>query len=563
MTKLKNCLWAVLCGTLLGAACSGENPEPAPELTLSAETLHFDHTAETKAIHVKANTKWTTAVSDAWCTVSPALGDGGTARVEVSARANESDAARTATLTVTAGALSKTVTVTQEKNAFLTISPKSVAVGAEGGDISVEVQASGEFTVETSAAWITVGNYAGHTQHFTVAANNAIVPREGVITFTQGALTDAATVTQASASSYVPADNTGMEHDAVALVAQMAYGWNIGNTLEAYNGTTPSEVAWGNPMVTKRLIDSVKAAGFDAIRIPCAWNGYIENPDTYKIKDTWLARVKEVVDYCIDNDMYAVLNIHWDGGWLEENATYAAQAGVNAKQGALWKQIAVYFRNYDEHLLFAGTNEVHAGYGNPTAENIEVQLSYNQTFVDAVRATGGRNAWRNLVVQAYNTNIDHAVNYLEIPNDNVPNRLIVEIHYYDPWDFCGESGDSFKYLWGHDFSGAGKSSYGQEDFADAQFGKMKTRFIDRNIPVILGEYGANIRTTSLATDQQRADNRKSRNDYLRYVTASAKSVGVVPFYWDNGYIGDKSMALFNRHTGAQIYPDAISAIMNN
>jgi endoglucanase len=560
----KASLWFAVCGLLPVCSCTKENPEPAPQLIVSAEALDFAHTGETKVFHIKTNVKWTIAVSDAWCEVSPASGDGGgTASVDVSAWANESPSVRSATLTVTAGALSKTVAVTQGGSSFLTVSPVgSISVATEGETIAIEVQASGSFTVKTSAAWITVGQLTGTMQHFAVATNNTVASRQGTITFTLGALTATVTVAQQSTSLHIPADKTGMNNDAAPLVAEMAYGWNIGNTLEAYNGTVPSETAWGNPTVTQQLINSVKAAGFDAIRIPCAWNGYIEDPLTCKIKDAWLARVKEVVDYCVDNEMYAILNIHWDGGWLEENPTYAAQAEVNKKQKALWEQIAVYFRDYGQHLLFAGTNEVHAGYGNPTAENIAVQLSYNQTFVDAVRSTGGKNAWRNLVVQSYNTNIDHAVAHLKMPDDDTPNRLIVEIHYYDPWDFCGESSTgNFTYLWGATFSGTGKSSYGQEDFADAQFGKMKTHFIDRGIPVILGEYGANIRTTSLPTDQMRADNRTSRNNYLRYVTAAAKRAGIVTFWWDAGHIGDASMTLFNRNTGAQVYPDAIEAMM--
>jgi endoglucanase len=562
ISHLKILVFAV-CGVPSGYACSGDNPEPAPELTVSLEALSFAHAAETKTFHIKSNARWTVVANEAWCTVSPASGEGGgTAKVDASVTANDVALARQATLTVKAGALSKTVAVTQDGRSFLTVSPGSVPVSAEGEIISIEVQASGDFTVGASAAWITAGSYANSKQSFTVAANGSVASREGKITFTQGALKEEVAVMQRGAALSIPADKAGMSNDAVPLAAKMNYGWNIGNTLEAYNGAVPSEVAWGNPKVSKPLIDAVKAAGFDAIRIPCAWNGYIEDPVTYKIKDLWLARVKEVVDYCMDNSLYAILNIHWDGGWLEENPTYASQTEVNKKQKALWEQIAVYFRSYDERLLFAGTNEVHADYGNPTAEHIAVQLSYNQTFVDAVRSTGGKNAWRNLVVQAYSTNIDHAVAYLKMPLDNASNRLIVEVHYYDPWDFCGESGDRFKYLWGKEFSGDGKSSYGQEEYADEQFAKMKAHFADKNIPVILGEYGANIRTTSLANDRQRADNRKSRNAYLRYVTAAAKSAGIVPFYWDNGYIGDKTMALFNRNSGEQVYPDAIDAIMN-
>jgi endoglucanase len=462
----------------------------------------------------------------------------------------------------------------------LVVSTETLDFAAASATKALHVKANTAWTITVSDAWCAAspasGGGGGTAKVDVLAAANTLTEeRRATLTVTAGTQSKTVAVTQAAFVAlppeppepeeplpYIPPDNTGMSRDAVPLVAEMGYGWNIGNSLEAYNGTVPSETAWGNPKVSQRLIDSVKAAGFNAIRIPCAWNGYIENRDTYKIKALWLARVKEVVDYCVDNGMYAILNIHWDGGWLEENPTYAAQAEVNRQQEALWRQIAVYFRSYDEHLLFAGTNEVHAGYGAPTAENIDVQLSYNQTFVNAVRATGGRNAWRNLVVQAYNTNIDHAVTYMEMPTDNVPNRLIVEVHYYDPWDFCGEAGNSFKYLWGSAFSGAGKSLYGQEDFVDRQLGQMKTHFVDKNIPVILGEYGANIRTTSLANDRQRSDNRTSRNSYLRYVTAAAKSAGIAPFYWDNGFIGDKSMALFNRSTGARVYPDAIDAIMN-
>jgi len=316
---------------------------------------------------------------------------------------------------------------------------------------------------------------------------------------------------------------------------------------------------WRNVKTSQQLIDSVKAAGFNAIRIPCAWSGYIEDRATYKIKDSWLARVKEVVDYCVNNDLYVILNIHWDGGWLENHPTYAMQESVNKKQKALWTQIATYFRDYDEHLLFAGTNEVHAGYGNPTPENIAVQMSYNQIFVDAVRATGGRNSWRNLIVQAYNTNIDHAVQYLKLPVDSVSDRLMVEVHYYDPWDFCGDK-NSDKYLWGKDFADRPNvSTWGQESFADAQFDKMKINFVDKGIPVILGEYAPTYRAS--LTGQALVDHKKSRNDYLYYITKSAKDRSIVPFYWDNGATGNNGSGLFNRATGAQVYPDAIQALI--
>ena len=214
------------------------------------------------------------------------------------------------------------------------------------------------------------------------------------------------------------------------VAAQINAGWNLGNTLEAQCG----ETAWGNPVASQQLINAVKAAGFNAIRIPGGWDCHA-NQTTFAIDAAWMARVKQVVDYAYSQNMYVILNIHWDDGWLEANPTFAFQTAVNQKQQAFWTQIANTFKAYDQHLLFAGTNEVHADYNTPTAENNTVQQSYNQTFVNAVRATGGNNASRTLVVQTYNTNISHGLNFFNMPTDTIASRLIVEVHYYDPYDF--------------------------------------------------------------------------------------------------------------------------------
>ncbi len=215
------------------------------------------------------------------------------------------------------------------------------------------------------------------------------------------------------------------------VASQMTVGWNLGNTLEAIC----SETAWGNPAASQTLINAVKAAGFNSIRIPVSWDCHTAPSGTTTIPADWMARVKQVVDYAISQDMFVVLNIHWDNGWLQDHPTFAFQTAVNAKQQAYWTQIATTFRTYDHHLLFAGTNEVHADYGTPTAEHNTVQQSYNQTFVNAVRATGGNNASRTLVVQTYNTNIQHGLNFFNMPTDTIASRLMVEVHHYDPYDF--------------------------------------------------------------------------------------------------------------------------------
>jgi endoglucanase len=246
--------------------------------------------------------------------------------------------------------------------------------------------------------------------------------------------------------------------------------------------------------------------------------------------------------------MYVILNIHWDGGWLENNPTYAKQSLVNSKQRAYWEQIATYFKDYDEHLLFAGTNEVHKDYNTPSAENFAVQQSFNQTFVNAVRSCGGKNYYRNLVIQSYNTDIDHAVNKLKIATDVVTNKLFVEVHYYSPWDFCGQETNGTN-LWGVAYAQYGAiSSWGQEDYVRTQFAKMKTNFVDKGYPVILGEYGAMRRSSLTGTTLQH--HLDSRAYYMQYVAQQAKNNGMVPFAWDNGGTGNNTMAIFNRGDGS-------------
>lgn len=181
------------------------------------------------------------------------------------------------------------------------------------------------------------------------------------------------------------------------VAAKFKLGLNIGNTMEATGG----ETFWGNPMITRAFVDKAKAAGFDAIRLPCAWNQYADQ-GTAQIKASWLDRVREVVQYCIDANMYVLLNIHWDGGWLENNVTVDKRDAVNAKQKAFWEQIAAHMRDFDQRLIFASANEPNC----ESPEQMEVLYSYHQTFIDAVRSTGGRNAYRVLVLQLPNVNMD-------------------------------------------------------------------------------------------------------------------------------------------------------------
>jgi endoglucanase len=331
------------------------------------------------------------------------------------------------------------------------------------------------------------------------------------------------------------------------VAGQISLGWNLGNTLEAICG----ETAWGNPAVTQQFINSVKAAGFNAVRIPAAWDCHA-NQSTLTIDSAWMARVKAVVDYAYSQGMYVILNIHWDGGWLEEHPLYSYQEAVNQKQRAYWTQIANTFINYNEHLLFAGTNEVHADYGTPTTEHITVQQSYLQTFVDAVRATGGNNASRTLVVQTYNTNIWHGLDFFWLPSDTISNRLMVEVHHYDPYDYTLNPNGRCLY-WGAPYPSQRECTWAQEAYHDDLFARVRAEWVDQGVPVMIGEYGVATRPNL---------NLESRQYYLEYVNRAAAANGIKTFYWDNGVQPSQTngFALFNRTNGAVVDQGALDAI---
>jgi endoglucanase len=343
-------------------------------------------------------------------------------------------------------------------------------------------------------------------------------------------------------------DSVGMSSNAVQLASKIKVGWNIGNTMEAIGG----ETAWGNPRVSKELIDLVKKNGFNAVRIPCSWSQHLADESSAKIKTDWLNRVKEVVQYCVDRDLYVLINIHWDGGWLENNCTVARQIENNARQKAFWQQIATHLRDFDEHLIFAGTNEPNV----ENAEQMAVLNSYLQTFVEAVRATGGKNSYRVLVVQGPSTDIEKTNKLmLSLPKDKIPNRMMVEVHYYTPWNFCGMTKDEnwgkMFYYWGKpnhsSTDSARNATWGEEETVDQHFKLMKTQFVDKGIPVVLGEFGAiprrNLKGEALARSEA------SRAYYLKYVTRQALANGLLPFYWDSGgYNTETGSGIFDRFT---------------
>ena len=357
-----------------------------------------------------------------------------------------------------------------------------------------------------------------------------------------------------------------MNHDVDAQTwcKSVVMGWNLGNSLESagafwdydkYDWTNvwekdyaKWETAWGNPKTTKEMIQAVKAQGFNAIRVPVRWVPHADI-ETMEIDANWIARVKEVVDWCLAEDMQVILNTHHEL-WFESYPLSSMKETLDTKIGKLWTNIATAFADYDGRLAFAGTNEVTANWAAPTAENYDVQNSYNQAFIDAVRATGGNNTKRNLIVQTYATDPSYGLAGFVIPNDPTENRLSVEFHYYSPYSYCSGHEGSY-YYWGKAFAEKGEiTPDGNEDTISNLFLKLRKEWWDKGLGIVMGEYGCSCHFTE-NDKQTQLDNMQY---YLKTLVSEARKNGIAAFVWDNNAFGNGSerFGIFNRNNNMSV-----------
>lgn len=313
-----------------------------------------------------------------------------------------------------------------------------------------------------------------------------------------------------SAEEAEAVDNGVMREGLTALEATclMGNGINLGNTLEACDNNvgiktnTPLsyETHWGQPKTTQAMIDGMKAAGFDTIRIPVAWmtNATHLYEGDYTIDTDYMDRVEEVVRYARKAGMYVIINDHWDGGWYGMFGSESAETRALAMEAykGMWQQIAERFRDYSDYLIFESANEELGGRFDENSplycsdsvvtyltddERYALTNEINQTFVDVVRATGGNNATRFLLIAGYSTDIDKTCDdRFQMPKDTVDSKLMVSVHYYDPWSYCGASSAVSATKWGK------VSDY---EYLDQQLAKM-TKFTEAGYGVVIGEYGA-------------------------------------------------------------------------
>lgn len=365
-------------------------------------------------------------------------------------------------------------------------------------------------------------------------------------------------------------DKEIMNVDAQTWASEIKMGWNLGNTLETQTGwnddkmvwnrlnTPADEGAWGNPKVTREMLQAVKDAGFDAVRLPVNWGSHIVDEANAAIDPAWMARVQQVVDWCMELGLKVMLNTHHEY-WLEWHPTYAFQKANNDKLYRIWTQIANRFKNYGPNLAFSGINEIHANnkWEVPTPENTAVTNSYNQTFIDAVRATGGKNLWRNLIVGCYSANPDYGLSGFTIPTDKTKNRLSVEFHWYRPWDYAGEN---FKYwYWGDKYAKYGDTGNNNEDYVRTMFARIKQTWYDKGLGVIMGEWGA--------ARHYQPENKQRQLESLQYhfafISAEARKNHFAAFVWDNSNCGNGNdqFGIFNRREGMKVAnPQALNGI---
>ncbi|MBR6834077.1 MAG: glycoside hydrolase family 5 protein [Fibrobacter sp.] len=361
---------------------------------------------------------------------------------------------------------------------------------------------------------------------------------------------------------------------ATEIYPKMGLGYNIGNTMEVPGNPT----AWGNSFPDAAYVKAIKDAGFTTVRIPCAWDSHASNGT---INAGWLDSVKTVVDLVIGNGMYAILNSHWDNGWLEDRVFdgtgYAkdetitsSAAEVAAKQENYWKQIATKFAEYDEHLIFASANE--PGVNDPwnggsdngqwafDETRMQVLKQFHEACLKAVRSTGGNNATRIVVVQSPRTEIDKSPLLASMyPTDPAgEGYTMAEVHFY-PYQFSLKTDGDTKYDWGtmnefyywedqtpgndaaHTCSG---TSLGSKSSIDELFSGLKSRFYNNGIPVVIGEMGA-VKRFGLTGERLRA-HLNARAAWYGYTAAAAKKNGLVPCVWDTGDEGDGNFTIIRR-----------------
>lgn len=385
--------------------------------------------------------------------------------------------------------------------------------------------------------------------------------------FTENVSYNAIPLTAVAASEYtipeLDIQSKGIpDMDSFKFVSDMTLGWNLGNTFDATDddgyckNDLDIESSWCGVKTTKEMIDAVKAAGFKTLRLPVSWHNHID--DEYQINEAWLNRVQEVMDYAIDNDMYVILNIHHDN-----ETDYMYPSSEHAENSikyvtTIWEQLSEKFKSYDEHLIFETLNEprlkgdTYEWWLNMSDEkcidSVQTLNSYNQAIVDTIRKSGGNNAERYIMVPGYDASLDGATNnYFKLPTDSAENKLIVSIHAYSPYNFALQSPADEGSVDTFDVNGSGAKEI------DNIMDTLYVKYVSKNIPVVVGEFGARAKGTNV----------QARTDYATYYIAAARARGITCCWWDNNAYNPntgEAFGLLNRSTATWAFPSIVEGL---
>ena len=346
------------------------------------------------------------------------------------------------------------------------------------------------------------------------------------------------------------------ETEGLAFVRGMKIAWNLGNTFDAtHDGFTGNELEiekyWCQVYTTREMIQAVHQGGFETIRIPVSWHNHVDAD--FRISEPWLNRVQEVVDWAIEEGMHVILNIHHDEAQFSPATEHLADSERYIV--AIWTQLAERFRDYDNHLIFESMNEprmLNSQYewwldlNNPVCQEAAANVSHlNQLFVDTVRASGGNNATRFLMVPGYDASPAGALNdYFVLPTDTAEDRLIVSVHAYTPYDFALNLQGTA------DFS---VKAFKQTSEIATFMNDLYRKYVSNGIPVMIGEFGA----------LDKKGNLQARVDFTAYYVASATARGMSVGLWDNHAVNSsgENFGMLNRRSCTWYFPDILEAMM--
>jgi endoglucanase len=446
-----------------------------------------------------------------------------------------------------------------EPEVSLSVDPSVLSFTAEESSAELTVTSPSKPVAVSGESWCktSVGTFSGGNCKVTVTveANASTSERTASVSVVCGDLREKVSVTQAGAAEPVPEDflaeitpGTGI---AWTMAKKLGLGWDLGNQMDSYTNEVSGETLWGNAKATQATFDGLKSKGFTSVRIPVTWMGHIGAAPDYRIDESWMDRVAELVGYAEKAGLNVIVNVHHDGAnsehWLNIKKAAASASDcetITAEYKAVWKQIAEKFSDKGDFLIFEAYNEIHdGGWGwgsNRTDGGAQYKIlnKWAQEFVSTVRAAGGKNKDRYLGIPGYCAHPDLTIDNLVLPTDSAKERLMVAVHCYDPYDYTLEA----KYdEWGH--TAKNNPAPDGEEAIVKVMAKLKAKYIDKGIPVYIGETGCSNRPT----ERQR----KFQAYYLEFFYKACRSYGMAPFYWDNGSeaAGKESGAVINHSTG--------------